>query len=1349
MSSNTISASIIIPVYNKVEYTEQCIEKLYEDADPEIDVEIIVVDNNSQDGTEQYLKQKISEHANVKYLKMVENLGFAKACNHGALVASGEYLIFLNNDTLPKPGWLKFALERLRSNPEIGIVGSKLLYPDGTIQHCGIEFFGGVNPDHTFWPLHRYLREDAAIPQANISEEVTAVTGACLTIRKNLFWKVDGFDESYGMYFEDTDLNFKVRKAGFKIFYEPKSVVVHYEGASSKDQTAIDALNKKAGDKFFKKWAKEVSLLQLKKHVAYEENNFVVIDENIYPDVNRLDLTDQPDAMKFTNEISILLTKINAIDCSYVHFGGAGDALLLLSTYYDEHPEATIVSFANSISSLKSFWKTFPQIKKLYLFPVPTHPLVHTILRKNVKQSSKVLGMGTTPSESYFEEWNEGINIFEKYGVKKNPVWASAFAINKIKKQVAVAPMGSMVGMVGSKKNIIDPKIWKKLLKFLIGQNFQPVLLGTPPESKMYPVEGNCLDKRSYNFKEQMEIIASSEFFIGADSWGKTFAALAGIPAIVFKAMVGADLKDWKDNSDFVFLDPWENISVVNNFNEFQGVFTALTKAKRETTAKRFSIIWEGPQFVNHSLALVNRELCVRLAEENDLALIKTEKDTFKLIAGSKYNSLSKCCATLNAVDVHVRHHWPPNLTAPEKGHWVVIQPWEFGSLPRQWAEVFSSKVDEMWVPSNYVRQIYLDAGIAPERVFVVPNGIDPQAFNASVKPYKLKTKKKFKFLFVGGTIYRKGIDVLVNAYLAVFKNSDDVCLVIKDFGGDSFYKGQTIKEKIQKIKAEKNSPEIEYIDKTLSEKEIAGLYTACDALVHPYRGEGFGLPILEAMASGLPVIVTNGGACLDFCNDENSLLIDAEKKYFSEKNIGSNETVDFPWLYEPSLEHLKERLQFAASHPEKLKMLGKKGEEFSHSYFTWNHSAKIVTERLHQLNKKPVVRWAASAELEINQLKLSAGDFPKLFNEFVTAIEEGSVASAINLTDELFAAYSDEKHAEVISFENLLNLSGNINLAAGNLENANRYFENQLNLNPNSSSACLGLGEVFFSSEKYSEAKTMFEWAVKNDAENLPAATRLKNVNELLGLDADQNSLEEPVSLDEQIEKLFAETYELYEQKYFDEALTILAELEKFVQNNREEIHPDTLVSITNLAGYNYLGLGEIDNARESFEKALTINPTSSSACAGLGEMYAVYEMNREAKTMFEWAVKNNPENQSAITSLSHVNRKLGFAGNHNSLVLQNVDPLREIEKKLDSAEALISSDNNDQAEILLNEVLALEPNNVIALNNIAVIQIIKEEYDEAVKTIIKALAINPEDTIALGNLDYLKNKITPVLQN
>jgi len=431
------------------------------------------------------------------------------------------------------------------------------------------------------------------------------------------------------------------------------------------------------------------------------------------------------------------------------------------------------------------------------------------------------------------------------------------------------------------------------------------------------------------------------------------------------------------------------------------------------------TVKWEGSQFVYHSFALINREISARLMESGvKLSAIPFEPDQYKPKPGSRFAKLRKAVKRrLKNVDVHIRHQWPPNLSAPKVGHWVVIQPWEFGSTPREWVSVFTEQVDEVWVPSNFVRNVYVRDGIPAEKVFVIPNGINPQKFHPGVKPYPLKTRKSLKLLFVGGTIYRKGIDLLLEAYLKAFTRNDDVCLVIKDICKDSFYKGRNFADKVKEIQNDLRAPEIEYIDDVLPEARLIGLYTACDALVHPYRGEGFGLPILEAMACGIPAIVPRGGACLDFCDDSNSLFISATKAYLPEAKIGERETVEVPYILAPDVSELISQMKKAQNEPALLKKLGQKASKDARANWSWDQAAAKALERIQVLKKQPVKRQSAAltgqmedaleflraenfsdARERFQAIYQSTGYLPALYSAAECAFRSGETESALNV---------------------------------------------------------------------------------------------------------------------------------------------------------------------------------------------------------------------------------------------------------------------------------------------------------------------------------------------------------------
>jgi tetratricopeptide (TPR) repeat protein len=378
--------------------------------------------------------------------------------------------------------------------------------------------------------------------------------------------------------------------------------------------------------------------------------------------------------------------------------------------------------------------------------------------------------------------------------------------------------------------------------------------------------------------------------------------------------------------------------------------------------SQKQGVLWNGSFFVHHSLALVNRELTLALLEERafsdrfDLGIAHYEAPTFTPDVDPRFAALaSREHVTPQDVRVTVRHRWPPEFTRPDSGKLVLIQPWEFGSLPRPWVQNIALSVDEMWVPSTFVRESYLRSGVPGSKVVVVPNGVNLQRFHPNVTPYDFAANPKtqhlrpdtYKFLFVGGTIARKGVDALLDAYDHSFTAQDNVTLIIKDFGANSFYANQGAAKLIQALQEKPGAPDLVYLTDDLSEAEIAALYAASDCLVHPYRGEGYGLPIAEAMACGKPTIVTGYGAALDFANERNSYLIPAELQRLPEKQISGMETVDYPFWAEPNRNALGALLQRVVSEREEAAARGAQAAADIAARHTWADAARIAVARL------------------------------------------------------------------------------------------------------------------------------------------------------------------------------------------------------------------------------------------------------------------------------------------------------------------------------------------------------------------------------------------------------------------
>jgi GT2 family glycosyltransferase len=242
-------ASIVIPVFNNLPYTYNCLAALAEH-DSRYEFEVIVVNDASTDHTERVLGRV----QGLRLLNNERNFGFVRSCNRGAATATGDYVIFLNNDTQVQDGWLDALIDTFSNRDDAGVVGSRLIYPDGRQQEAG----GIVWQDGSAWNYGRL--DDPNRPEYSYLRAVDYCSGASLAVRRTIFQELGGFDEHYApAYYEDTDFAFRVREHGYQVYYQPLSVVVHFEGVSSgTDET--DASNVKRyqilnREKFFARWS--------------------------------------------------------------------------------------------------------------------------------------------------------------------------------------------------------------------------------------------------------------------------------------------------------------------------------------------------------------------------------------------------------------------------------------------------------------------------------------------------------------------------------------------------------------------------------------------------------------------------------------------------------------------------------------------------------------------------------------------------------------------------------------------------------------------------------------------------------------------------------------------------------------------------------------------------------------------------------------------------------------------------------------------------------------------------------------------------------------------------------------
>ncbi|MBW4037178.1 MAG: glycosyltransferase [Proteobacteria bacterium] len=279
--------SILIPFRNHIDLTRQCVEAIRTHSEG-MRIEILLLDNWSQGGEVEAFCTEQGNYPDTKILRIAEPFNYSLINNRGVAAASHPFLLFMNNDVIVSdPNWLRTMLNEALADPQVGAVGAKLLYPNGTIQHAGVVLGVGGVADHAFRGLPGTA--PGYIAHAIAAREVAAVTAACMLVRRSAFEAAGGFDEAeLGVAFNDVDLCIKIREAGYRIIFTPDVVCEHRESMSRGDDLDEDKLSR---------FMRENEAMQLRwEHVLLGDpfyNRHFTRDGGLYRDLRRLDPKDE------------------------------------------------------------------------------------------------------------------------------------------------------------------------------------------------------------------------------------------------------------------------------------------------------------------------------------------------------------------------------------------------------------------------------------------------------------------------------------------------------------------------------------------------------------------------------------------------------------------------------------------------------------------------------------------------------------------------------------------------------------------------------------------------------------------------------------------------------------------------------------------------------------------------------------------------------------------------------------------------------------------------------------------------------------------------------------------------
>lgn len=353
--------TVVVPVHGKWSFTRACLASIAANQ-PKVPYEVLIVDDTSPDDT----AARVAGCSGVRLVRTERNLGFLGACNLGAEQARGELLLFLNNDTEVRHGWLDTLVDTVYAEDDIGLVGAKLVSPDGVLSECG----GIVFSDGNGWNYGRGAAADD--PRYAVRREVDYCSGAALLVRADVFTSLGGFDPRYApAYYEDTDLAFAVRAAGYRTVVQPRSVVVHHEGVTNGTDVASGVkrhqeLNREV---FREKWAHVLAehfdapdtdrLWVASKHTARgHRGGLVLVVDHQVP---------APDKDSGSVRISRLLDQLVALDQRVVFFVNNG----ALPEPYTEDLQQAGVTVLGSEQAQQEFLREAGRAVRLVLLSRP------------------------------------------------------------------------------------------------------------------------------------------------------------------------------------------------------------------------------------------------------------------------------------------------------------------------------------------------------------------------------------------------------------------------------------------------------------------------------------------------------------------------------------------------------------------------------------------------------------------------------------------------------------------------------------------------------------------------------------------------------------------------------------------------------------------------------------------------------------------------------------------------------------------------------------------------------------------------------------------------------------------
>lgn len=1064
--------SIMILCYNKVEYTAKCLSSLFENTVYD-NFEVIVIDNASVDKTSDLLE---CYGPRIKFIRSSENLGFVNGNNLACDYAEGDYYLFLNNDTEVKKYWLYNLMQIFDFYPDAGAVGSKLIYPDGKLQEAG----GIIFNDGSGWNYGK--NGDLTDSNYGFVREVDYCSGASLIIKSNLFNRLGKFDTRFSpAYYEDTDLCFGVRKLGYKVYYTPLSNVIHHEGITSGTDlnSGFKRFQNINRQKFIEKWKDELKFQSkpTAKNIIASSNRkkgkSILIFDDIPPFPDRAS-----GALRHYHILEQLLNL--GFKVTYVHLMG--------KEYTDESSQKYFNYFKTK--GVEFCWFNY---EGWWNF-------------RNTTQAEKIK-KGLVDSISLREKKFDYIYIafwfiadyfidYIKEQVPSTPIFIDTVDVHFLRELRKAELTNDQEKIKEAEENKTkEINTYKKADALItVTENDRDVLLKELPNKATFilpNVHPKVADIPGINNRKDLLFVGNFNHDPNEDAViyfvENIFPRIKQVIPEIKLYIVGNNptVKIKSLDSDNIVVTGW--VPEIKPYLEMSRV---------SVVPLRYGAGMKGKvgETLSYGLPMVSTTIGVEgMGIENGIhSFITDDPKTFadyviELYSNeelwNKFSTNGKKLIDNKYSDDAMRERLKFLFTFQKKEQFKSEKALKAGNPPK--ISIVIPTYGNIKYTLECLKSIKITTRLNYEIIVVDNNSSDSTVSKISKQFIDLRLIENAENLGFPRAV-NLGINAALGNYIIIANND----IVLTKHSLDRMIEIAESDEKIGIVGPISNIVSGMQLDKEAKYDSIEEMHKYAERISKKNKGQVQQFPRVAFL-----------------CTLIKRELIDKIGGLDERFSPGNFEDDDFCL-----------RAQLAGYKTVIAK------DVFIHHYGSKSFKANgeaAYAERMRINQKKFVDKWGADPNdiwLKGKQIKQRSITYPINNSVFIEAFTRALNHSEDNELDlallEAERAIEHFDNCDRTGFEKIekidvINLTANLALQIGDYEKAQDYFKTELELDPNSSRACLGLAETFFAAELFEEAKTMYEWAIKNGDNRKEIWDKLSIANTKLGLDPKNYTLE------------------------------------------------------------------------------------------------------------------------------------------------------------------------------------------------------------------------------------------------